>query len=80
MNIHCIQLSLYSVLKSDEKDAIIYWMGKPSENKYHLSEEDLGKIIESPTIIFELAQEVVSTKEASLDTSNIYSYLNKKEI
>ena len=80
LNIHCIQLSLYSVLKSDEKDAIIYWMGKPSENKYHLSEEDFGKIIESPTIIFELAQEVVSTKEASLDTSNIYSYLNKKEI
>ena len=74
------QLSLYSVLKSDEKDTVIYWMGDPGENKYHLSEEDFGKIIESPNIVLEVSQYVVSASEANAEANNIYALLNKKEL
>ena len=80
LSIFCRQLSLYSVLKSDEKDSVIYWMGDPNENKYHLSEEDFGKIIESPKIDFELSQNVVSQSESTMDSTNIYNYLNKKDL
>ena len=58
LSVHCRQLSLYKVLKTDKKDSVIYWMGDPNENKYHLSEEDLGKILESPMIDFELSQNI----------------------
>ena len=80
LNIYFRQLSLYSVLKSDENDSVIYWMGDPSENKYHLSEEDFGKIIESPNIIFEISQKVMSLEEALANPSNYYSYFYQKEI
>ena len=80
LSIFCRQLSLYSVLKSDEKDSVIYWMGDPNENKYHLSEEDFGKIIDSPKIDFELSQNVVSQSESTMDSTNIYNYLNKKDL
>ena len=80
LNIIGKQLSLYSVSKSEEKESALYWMGEPEENKYHLREEDFEKIIESPKIEFELSQNVKSTEESTLNTSNILLYLNKKEI
>ena len=80
LNICCRQLSLYSVLKSDKKDSVIYWMGDPAENKYHLSEKDFGKIIESPKIDFNLSQSVHQSNclNDSMDR-NIYPYLNKND-
>ena len=79
LSVHCRQLSLYKVLKTDKKDSVIYWMGDPNENKYHLSEEDFGKILESPMIDFELSQNIESKNDSTLDSSNIYMLLNKKE-
>lgn len=79
LNIFCRQLSLYSVLKSDKKDAVIYWMGNPLENKYHLSEDDFGKIIESPKIDFALSQSVHKALDDTTEMS-IYPYMNKREI
>ena len=70
LRIECRELSLYSVLKSDKKDSVIYWMGNPSENKYHLSEEDFGNIIVSPKIYFVLSQKVENVLNDTTDTSN----------
>ena len=80
LNIYFRQLSLYKVLKSDKIDSVIYWMGDPNENKYHLSEGDFGKILESPMIDIKVGQYVVSKDNSStMDSSNIYPFLNKKE-
>jgi hypothetical protein len=76
LNIYCRQLSLYSVLKSDKKDAVIYWMGDPLENKYNLSEDDFGKIIESPKIDFALSQSVLNACNDMTET-NIYPYTKR---
>ena len=70
LNISCRQLSLYSVLKSDKKDAVIYWMGDPNENKYHLSERNFGSIIESPRIDFRLSQNVQRLNDST--EMNVY--------
>ena len=78
LNIICKHLSLYSVLKSDKKDSVIYWMGDPKENKYHLSEEDFGNIIDSPKIEFNLSQSVHKALNESTDLS-MYPYLNKND-
>ena len=80
LNIIGKQLSLYSASKSEEKESALYWMGDPEENKYHLSEDDFEKIIESPKIEFVLSQNVASVEEPTSDTSNLLVYLNKKEI
>ena len=79
LSIICTELSLYSVLKSDQKDSAIYWMGKPDENKYHLKEEDFEKIITAPRLDFELAQNVISESETNLENTNPFTYINKKE-
>ena len=76
LNIHFRQLSLYKVLKSDKIDSVIYWMGDPNENKYHLSEGDFGKIFESPMIDIEISQKVESKNNSTMDSSNIYPVLN----
>ena len=71
LNISCKNLSLYSVSYSDKKDAeVIYWMGDPKENKYHLNEEDFGKIINSPRIDFRLSQNVQRLNDST--ELNIY--------
>ena len=80
LSIYCRQLSLYSVLKSDKKDSVIYWMGDPTENQYHLSEEDFGKIIVSPKIDFALSQSVHKPSDDNLDNSLYTSYLNKNNL
>ena len=81
LSIFCRQLSLYSVLKSDKKDSVIYWMGDPAENQYHLSEEDFGKIIVSPKIDFALSQSVHKPSDDNMDSNSIYnSYLNKSNL
>ena len=67
------------MLKSDKKDSVIYWMGDPKENKYHLGEEDFGKIIESPKLDFELYQNVASLLEPNYENSNPFSFVNKQE-
>ena len=79
LNIYCRQLSLYSVLKSDKKDAVIYWMGDPLENKYNLSEKYFGKIIESPKIDFALSQSVLNASNDATEM-NLYPYTTKREI
>ena len=79
LSIILTELSLYSVLKSDKKDSVIYWMGDPKENKYHLGEEDFGKIIESPKLDFELYQNVASLLEPNYENSNPFSFVNKQE-
>ena len=70
LNISCRQLSLYSVLKSDKKDAVVYWMGDPKENKYHLSEKNFGRIIVSPRIDFRLSQNVQRLNDST--EMNVY--------
>ena len=77
LSISCRQLSLYSVLKSDKKDSVIYWMGDPLENKYHLSEEDFGKIIVSPKINFVLSQKVHKVLNDTTDTSIALDEINE---
>ena len=78
LNIICRQLTLYSVLKSDKKDSVIYWMGDPKENKYHLYAEDFGEIINSPKIDFALSQSVHKSLNESTET-NMYPYYNRNE-
>ena len=81
LSIHCRQLSLYSVLKSDKQNAVIYWMGDPKVNKYHLNEEDFGKIIESPKIDFIVKQIIESASEKEKYNNNFYyKYINSNEI
>ena len=82
LNISCRQLSLYSVLKSDKKDSVIYWMGNPDENKYHLSENDFGKIIESPKINFDLGQRVHKKSDIKNNSNenSLYNLYNNNDI
>ena len=78
LNIISRQLSLYSVLKSDQKESVIYWMGNPIENKYYLNEEEFNKIIDLPKIEFELRQNIVRFSESNLEMPNIYVYLDNQ--
>ena len=57
-------------------------MGDPKENKYHLSDDDFVKIIESPIIDFNLSQEVKKPdqpNELNLDKNSKIENLAKKE-
>ena len=56
-------------------------MGDPKVNKYHLNEEDFGKIIESPKIDFIVKQIIESASEKEKYNNNFYyKYINSNEI
>ena len=79
LNISCRQLSLYSVLRSDKNDATIYWMGNPEENKYYLSEDKFGQIIDSPKIEFVLSQSVTSANANVNNINGLSSFHQQKK-